>query len=58
VALSIPDDFTPYIVWGVLGEMFSKEGEASDPERAQYCRERYEEGVELARFMTSGVAYA
>jgi hypothetical protein len=58
VALSIPDDFTPYIVWGVLGEMFSKEGEASDPERAQYCRERYEEGVELARFMTRGVAYA
>lgn len=58
IPLSIPDDWTPYIAWGVLGEMFAKEGEASDPERAEYCRERYEEGVELARFMASGVAYA
>jgi hypothetical protein len=58
VALSVPDDWTPYIAWGVLGEMFGKEGEASDPERAEYCRSRYEEGVELARFMVQGVAYA
>lgn len=58
IPLSVPDDWTPYIAWGVLGEMFAKEGEASDPERAQYCRERYEEGVELARFMVQGATYA
>lgn len=55
VALPIPDDWSVYIFWGVLAEMFSKAGEASDPERAAYCKQRYDEGVELARIMANGV---
>lgn len=58
VRLSIPDDWTPYIMFGVLEQMFGKVGEASDPQRAAYCHQRYEEGVELARLMASGVAFA
>jgi hypothetical protein len=58
VALTIPDDFTPYIFFGVLAQMFGKTGEASDPQRATYCQQRYDEGVELARLLSSGVAYA
>lgn len=58
VALSVPDDWTPYIFWGVLAQMFGKSGEASDPQRAAYCQARYEEGIELARLLSSGVDYA
>lgn len=58
IPLPVPDDYVPYIMWGVLAIMFGKIGESSDPERAQYCRERYEEGVELARLMATGVAFA
>lgn len=54
--LPIPDDWVPYIMWGILGEMLSKQGEASDPERAAYCQQRYQEGVELARIMCGAVA--
>lgn len=58
VALAVPDDWAPYIAFGVLEQMFGKAGEASDPQRASYCHERYEEGVELARLLSSGVDYA
>jgi len=58
IDLPIPDDYTTYLFWGVLAEMLGKAGEASDPERAAYCRERYEEGIELARLMVTGVAFA
>lgn len=58
VPLSVPDDWTPYIMWGVLAQMFGKSGEASDPQRASYCAQRYEEGIEMARLLSSGVDYA
>ena len=58
IDLPIPDDYTVYIFWGVLAEMCGKQGEAYDPDRAQYCRDRYDEGVELARLMVTGVAFA
>jgi len=54
VALSIPDDWTPYILWGTLAELLSSDGQAFDPLRAQYCSRRYEEGVELARVVLGG----
>ena len=54
VALSIPDDWTTYILWGALQELLSSDGPAFDPMRAQYCGRRYEEGVELAKVVLGG----
>lgn len=47
--LDIPNDFTPYIKWGALADIFSKEGQANDPQKAQYCEARYQEGIAIAR---------
>lgn len=54
VALSIPDDWTPYVLWGTLAELLASDGPAFDPLRAQYASRRYEEGVELARIVLGG----
>lgn len=54
VALAIPDDWAPYVLWGTLQELLSSDGPAFDPLRAQYCSKRYDEGVELALVMLGG----
>jgi hypothetical protein len=54
VALSVPDDWSPYILWGTLNELLASDGPAFDPLRAQYAARRYEEGVELARIVLGG----
>ena len=54
VNLTVPDDWTPYIYWGTLAELFSSDGQAYDPTRYNYCRQRYQEGVELARLVMGG----
>ncbi len=54
VALTVPDDFTPYILWGTLGELLSSDGPSFDPVRAQYCSQRFQEGIELARLILGG----
>ena len=46
--LGIPNDFTPYIKWGALADLLSKEGQAHDPVRAAYAENRFREGVVLA----------
>lgn len=51
IALSVPDDWTPYLWMGVLAKMFSKDGEANDPDRAAYCWSRYQEGIDLGRLL-------
>lgn len=56
ILMSVPDDWTPYLWMGTLAKMLSKEGEGNDPERADYCRQRYEEGVALAQLLVEGVA--
>jgi len=53
-SLTIPDDFTPYILWGTLAEMFANDGPAFDPVRATYCRTRFDEGIELVRLILGG----
>lgn len=50
----VPDDWVPYILWGTLAELLGSDGPAFDPVRAQYCTQRYEEGVELARLVLGG----
>ncbi len=47
--LDLPNDFTPYIKWGALADVFSKEGQAHDPSKAEYCEARYQEGILVAR---------
>lgn len=54
VAFVVPDDWTPYITWGTLGELLSSDGPAFDPTRAQYCSRRLDEGIELANLVLGG----
>lgn len=49
VALGIPDDFAPFVKWGVMADLLSKDGPARDAVRAGYCERRYQLGVLLAR---------
>lgn len=49
--LGIPNDFTPYIKWGALADLLSKEGQAHDPVRAAYAESRFREGVVLAKIV-------
>lgn len=50
----VPDDFVPYILYGVMEDLFSKEGRARNLPLAAYCRERYDEGVALAGLFLAG----
>lgn len=50
----IPDEYVPYVVYGVMEDMLSKEGRGQDLARAAYCRERYEEGVALCAIALAG----
>ena len=58
VPLEVPDDFAPYILYGALSSLLGDEGEANDPQRAAYCDQRYQEGVELVRLMLGGTGNA
>jgi hypothetical protein len=49
VVLGIPDDLVWVLKWGVLAELLSKEGITRDPQRAEYCQQRWEEGLLIAR---------
>jgi hypothetical protein len=54
VPLTVPDDWTPYILYGTLAELLGSDGQSFDPVRAAYCGQRYEEGIELARLVLGG----
>lgn len=54
VALVLPDDWAPYVMWGALGDLLTQQGAAYDPVRGAYCLRRYDEGVELARIVLQG----
>lgn len=43
--LQIPDDWMPVLKWGVLFELLSKEAESTDQQRANYAKQRYQEGL-------------
>ena len=45
--LLIPDDFFWVIKYGMMADMLSKETESKDLLRAQYCEQRFQEGVKL-----------
>jgi hypothetical protein len=45
--LGIPDDWSWVIKWGILMDILGKQSEAQDLIRADYCRNRYIEGIAL-----------
>jgi hypothetical protein len=53
VLLGIPDDFAWVIRFGALADLLSQDGQARDPSRAQYCEQRWQEGILAARAYTS-----
>jgi len=53
VLVSIPDDFAWVVKFGALADLLGKEGPGKDDVRAQYCEQRYREGVTLATINNS-----
>ena len=49
----ILDDFTPYILWGVLADICTAPGPSGDPLRASYCEQRFSEGVTVGKQVTT-----
>jgi hypothetical protein len=51
--LAIPDDLSWAVKWGVLSDLLSIDGQQTDPIRAAYCEQRYQEAVALASIYPS-----
>lgn len=49
VLLNIPDDMAWVLKFGALAYLLSKDGEGRDINRAMYCKQRYEQGLQVAR---------
>lgn len=49
-----PDDFVPYIRYGVYADMLGKDGRGQDLLRARYAEQRFTEGVTLATSLLAG----
>ena len=56
VTFAVPDDWTPYILYGTLAELLSSDGPSFDPVRAGWCSQRFDEGVELAKIVIGGMS--
>lgn len=54
MTIDIPNDFVPYCTYGVLADMFSKDGPARNLEMAKYFEGRFGEGIVLAEIMLDG----
>jgi hypothetical protein len=50
----VPDDFVPYVIYGVLADMFGKVGKGQNLPLAAYFESRYTEGIALAEIMLIG----
>lgn len=42
---TVPDEAVVTILWGVLADLLDKVGRGEDMSRAQYCHQRFEEGI-------------
>lgn len=49
--LLLPDDWMWVLKFGAMADILSKEQEGKDLPRAAYCRQRYEEGLKLMKYM-------
>lgn len=52
--LTTPDAFARYVMYRSLERAWSKDGDGQDPERATYCKMRFERGVALALRLVTG----
>lgn len=50
----VPDDWVPYLKYGVYADLFGKQGRGQDLLRAKYCEQRYQEGIALAQALLQG----
>ena len=53
--LLIPDVMAHYLKYGCLARCFSKDGEARDPLRSDYCRKRFEYGIVTVQKFMEGI---
>lgn len=49
--LNIPNDLAWSIKWGVLARQLGKDGRSYDPQRSQYCDERWQQALKLSTLM-------
>ena len=54
ILFNIPDDFVPYIKYGVYADMLGKTGRGQDLLRARYSEQRFQEGVVLTKALLEG----
>jgi hypothetical protein len=45
--LGLPDDWAWVAMYGALGDLLGRESEATDRVRAQYCMQRYQDGMKM-----------
>lgn len=45
--LDVPNDYAWVLKWGALADLLDRESEATDRQRAAYCRQRYTDGLTL-----------
>lgn len=51
---NLPDDVVPFVMYGVLADMLSKDGRGQDLARASYCESRFQEGIALSAILLEG----
>ena len=49
--LRLPGIFCWAIKYGVMADMLKKEGEANDPQRAEWCEQRFRDGIEIGKIL-------
>jgi hypothetical protein len=54
VFISVPDELESAVLYGALAILLSSDGQAFDPERAQYCEDRYQLAVQLTNTLMEG----
>ena len=55
VLMGIPDNFSWVVKFGAMADLLMKAGQAQDIPRANYCQQRWQQGISLARTHTSAV---
>ncbi|HET9258259.1 MAG TPA: hypothetical protein VFO16_24100 [Pseudonocardiaceae bacterium] len=54
-ALGIPDEFVPFVTYGVMADLLSKDGRGQNLALAAYCEQRYLDGVRIAGWLLEGL---
>lgn len=55
VEIGLPDDLVPYLTYGVLADLFGKQGRAFNLPLRDYCEDRWQEGIAVGRAMFEAV---